>query len=118
MVTEPTTVEILRGMKAAIERNGWAQHGYIDKGQHEAGTPIANCRVDLYGALRIAATGDVTNGDDLTADEARMILLRLVVAESDTGPMGLASWNDWPGRTVDEVYALLDHAIERAEAGA
>jgi len=32
-----------------------------------------------------------------------------------TGISGLTSWNDTPGRTLDEVLAVLDVAIERAE---
>jgi hypothetical protein len=114
-MSDLSIVEILRGAKAVLERNGWTQLDTIDEDQHASGTPMADCRVDLTGALRIAATGDPTAGDNLTAMEARMALLD-VVWESASGCAGLGSWNDAEGRTVDEVYALLDAAIERAEA--
>jgi hypothetical protein len=114
-MSDLSTVEILRGAKTALQRNGWTQHDTIDEDQYAAGTPMADCRVDLTGALRIAATGDPTAGDNLTAMEARMVLLH-VVWESSSHWTGLGSWNDADGRTVDEVYALLDAAIGRAEA--
>lgn len=111
-----STVEILRGAKAALERNGWTQHDTIDEAQYAAGTPMAECRVDLSGALHMAVTGDPTGGDNLTAMEARMVLLG-IIWESGSAGSGLGSWNDAEGRTEAEIYALLDEAIRRAEAG-
>lgn len=108
-----STIEILRDTRAALQRNGWTQGGYIDEDQHEAGTPVTDCRVDLGGAIRIATTGDPTKNDSLTAAEARWVLLRII---RETSPMGLASWNDQAGRTIADVYALLDTAIGRVQA--
>ncbi len=115
-MSDPTPLDILRGTKAALERNGWTQHDYIDGQQHANGTPIADCRVDLNGALRIATTGDPIGHDSRTASEARALLLRLI-GETGSPYMGLASWNDEDDRTVEDVYTLLDTAIKHAEAG-
>lgn len=114
-MSEMSTVDVLRGAKVALQRNGWTQHDTIDEAQYAAGTPMADCRVDLTGALRIAATGDPTGGDNLTASEARMVLLG-IIWESGSAQSGLGTWNDADGRSLNEVFALLDEAIKRAEA--
>lgn len=103
-----STVEVLRGAKAVIERNGWHQGDYADRRPEFRGKPPRECPVCLLGAINVASGGDPDDDSEVT--EAERLLKQCMKQYVPT-------WNDAPGRTVAEVYALLDEAIERAEAG-
>ena len=110
-----TAAEVLRDAKGVLERNGWLQGHYFDDRQFRAGTPAEACRVCLYGALNLAAG----NGPHRPLEAAHPVMLAVYAVIDASGDWdGVGGWNDEPGRTVDEVLALLDEAIERAEAGA
>jgi len=89
-----TIVETLRATRAVLERRGWCQKFRFD---HTTG------RCCLVGALELA-----TN-DALDAAVARRALTEII-------QMHPAVWNDTPGRTVEEVYALIDRAIAAQKA--
>lgn len=104
------TAEILRGAKAVLLANGWHQGGFYDREQHlDKGVPREACRVCLWGAVNVAAMGNPASKDDVPW--AVILFLDKVLGERTEG------WSDTPGRTVDEVLALLDRAIDIAEAG-
>jgi hypothetical protein len=106
-----STVEILRGAREVLERNGWNQ-GWFFRDDDPGANP-AECAVCLRGALNLSA-GAEHPGSPAACGDALM-------AVNDALPerwRGLiAGWNDERGRTVEEVYALLDRAIELAEGG-
>lgn len=114
-----TTVEILRGAKAELQRRGWHQGYFLPEAANEAPAGSAerrNCPVCLMGALNCAAGWEPDEDRDggLTTSEAENILLDLLGYPKDsTGE--IAKWNDTDGRTVDEVHALLDRAIGLVE---
>ena len=109
------TAEVLRDTKAVLARNGWLQGQLYDRSQADAGIDLPACRVCLVGALRTAASGKPQGGGELF--DAAYDALCEVVGGFDN-ERSVAEWNDVEGRTVDEVFALLQAAIERAEAGA
>lgn len=111
-----TTVEVLRGTKTVLERNGWHQGALYDHAQANAGAAREECRVCLVGAFCVAATGDPV-GRNLQTDAVWDLVCDLVNRRGTFGDSPIGDWNDEPDRTLAEVYALLDEAIERAEAG-
>lgn len=113
-MTTKTTVEILREAKAVIERNGWNRGDYYDTDlNRDAGTPAAQCPVCLLGALRVAVNGHPKKSAG--TDEA--VNLLLITLDDRDWYSGIPVWQDRPKRTVEDVFALLDAAIERAEGG-
>jgi hypothetical protein len=104
-LTEPTTVEIADLCdKAAdvIDANGHCKRDLYDHKQAANGTKPANCRVDVIGALNIAAHGvPVYSGKSLLtwrAEEA--ILARIPHA-------AIVTWNDARGHGKREAAKLL-----------
>lgn len=106
-----TTVEILREAKAVLEHQG----GLYDSAQAAAGTARDACRVCLVGAFSIAATGSPV-GRSERSDAAWDAITRALEQRGPLSDSPIADWNDAEGRTVAEVYALLDEAIELASA--
>jgi len=98
-----SVIEVLKEAREKI-RQGWCQGGPARDHRDatiSTGDPNA-CKWCLFGAL-MAVT------DDWDGPRAAI--------KEFTG-CSLAEWNDAPGRTKAEVLALLDKAIERAEAEA
>lgn len=88
MTTTKTAATVLREARELLVRDGWCQ------GEYRAG----NGRLCLVGAVFSATPYPAS------------ALGRLEAIQS-----GALGWNDAPGRTVDEVLALLDRAIGEAE---
>ena len=104
-MTDKTAAQILTEAADIIDRNGWIQGDYWDTDQEEHGTPEAECRVCLYGAINIAVHGSPNHPQ---ADRRPDFLWDMTAAvEREAGPMHLDDWNDTAGRTQDEVTALL-----------
>lgn len=79
-----------------LEKKGWCQHVYA---RNAAGVPVmydneSACRFCILGAMEAAGK----NLDELKRLRAHMI------NKYKSDP---ASWNDQPGRTKEEVIALL-----------
>lgn len=95
---------LLHKAKSALEEHGWQQGGdFAD----EAG------RLSLDGALNAAVHGQAdrpSEGSAFTEGVVRDVLA--LRGHDDT----VADWNDEPGRSVAEVYALLDEAIGHVAA--
>lgn len=83
-----------------IRARGWCQNQYHDTGG----------RVCALGAIR-AVTDSYTDSYNRcdAACNALWQVLKIKLGECD-----IAAWNDEPGRTVENVLALYDLAIERA----
>ena len=116
MTADLSTAEILCGAKTTLERNGWFQGDLYDTTQAVIGKPWNECRVSLLGALCITAGGDLDDCSDRLVESWDAVLSALELREPDFDGL-VGDWNDIPGRTLAEVYALLDAAIELAEAG-
>ena len=98
------TADLLRRAKARLQRKGWYQGscGHPDGANCLWATVVRESRVGLE---------EVPECYSLECTHA-LDLLRAEVGSSVPG------WNDVKGRTIDEVYALLDQTIEVAEAEA
>lgn len=94
------TSDWLRTLKTRLQTCGWQQNSF---GDHEG----PNC---LMGAShRIFADAD--SASCRTVWYFLWNAARIPPSNAET----LVQWNDKPGRTIDEVYALIDTAIEKAE---
>lgn len=93
-------IAVLRGARAVLTEHGWQQDGdFAD----DAG------RLSLDGALTFAVTGRPSppcEGSGI----AEGLLLDALASRGYDGTVG--DWNDEPGRTLGEVYALLDEVID------
>lgn len=104
-LTEPTTAEIADLCdKAAdvIDRNGHCKRDLYDHKQAASGTKPENCRVDIIGALNVAAhrTPIYTGKSLLTWRAEEAILARI-------GEAAIVTWNDARGRGKREAAKLL-----------
>lgn len=107
MITD--SVEVLRTAQTVLGVNGWHQGGFYNRA---AELPPASSPVDLYGALALAAGADAPMSWGGPGSDDAMGLLRAVLYARGEW-VGLAEWNDEPGRTVEDVLSLLDAAVER-----
>jgi hypothetical protein len=112
--TAPTTAEIADlcdKVAAVIDRNGHCKRDLYDHKQ-AAGTKPENCRVDIIGALNIAAHGTpVYTGRDLRVWAAEQAILSRIPEAA------IVSWNDARGRGKREAAKLLrDTAASLREA--
>lgn len=109
-MSELTTVEILRGARGVLERNGWTQEWFF---KEVPGVPAAECPVCLRGALNLAAGGALAHPVTPAACGDALMAVNDALPEYWRGL--IAGWNDEPGRTAEDVFALLDQAIALAE---
>lgn len=115
-LTEPTTAEVADLLdKAAdvIDANGHCKRDLYDHKQ-AAGTKPANCRVDIIGALNIAAHGvPVYTGKSLLVWRAEDALLARIPDAA------IVTWNDARGHGKREAARLLrDTAADLRKAAA
>ena len=93
--------EVLRKAAGHIERRGWCQRRLIDECGH----------ICLAQGLAMAFADCVESQPWM---KARLLLKEALGVPSD---MGLAYWNDQPGRTAEEVIAKLREVADKLEAG-
>lgn len=96
-----TAAEVLRAAKAELVTHGWCQGSLVD----------GNGRLCARGAL---VSVPIRDGASWAADMGAAVrLLAMVCAgvHEDT----ITSFNDRAGRTVEEVLAKFDEAIDEAE---
>lgn len=93
-----TAVDVLRDAHALIVEKGWWQGGRTRavKGTH--------CAISALTS---------TGVNESLAEEEAMGLLTEAIGVSTL--VDVVDWNDAPGRTVEEVLAAFDRAIEIAE---
>lgn len=112
--TAPTDVEIAEVCDEAatvIAANGLAKRYLYDTKQAETGLPLEKCRVDIIGALNIAAHGTPRYA------ASRIVYAAERVLEKRIDRVSLVVWVDEKGRTADEAITLLrDTAASLREA--
>lgn len=113
--TEPTDAEIADLCDKAedvIDTNGHCKRDLYDHKQAAGGTKLADCRVDIIGALNIAAHGTpVYTGRDLRVWAAeKAILARIPEA-------AIVTWNDARGHGKREAAKLLRDTAASLRAG-
>ncbi|MGW1998533.1 DUF6197 family protein [Embleya sp. NPDC001921] len=98
-----------------IRINGWHQGGFVDV---SAPYPFVDCPVCAAGAIRLAVTGHPIQSQGSAVLEDAEQFLADHLGPSPAGAVSLiATWNDDPARTVDEVLAALESAAVAAESG-
>jgi hypothetical protein len=102
-VTTPAEIaDILDKAADHIETVGWFQGGLYDMYRDPA-KPPTECRVCAMGAINVALHGSPLfppYGDD--AHDIAEYVERRLGADAE-----MATWNDMPGRTQDEVTAVF-----------
>lgn len=98
---EPTTMEptahALTKAKKLLERNGWRQHA-VGQGREP------RC---IYGAILFVAPSQDTLNDCLDS------VAKAIQTYDPNGPnLDIIVWNDQAGRTIADIFAVLDIAIE------
>lgn len=85
-----------------IHTNGWFKRYLYDTTQHEGGTAIHICRVDILGAINVAIHGTprYVGGNHLTATAER------AVADRIDAP-SVAAWCDLKGNGGQQAITLL-----------
>lgn len=94
-----TGKEVLLKTIALIEEKGWCQGSYQKDG-----------KVCAKGGIRIACNWPLC--DDSSYDDAVAAVAKLIVGEVGNS---IISWNDTPGRTKNEVLAVLRQAAAGLE---
>lgn len=97
-----TVANTLREARALIAQQGWTQcannvGGYIRDGEWGALCPVES----------IVRVVQPKRGEAIAC---------LAIAIGGTGSIDIVAWNGVFGRTIDQVYAAFDCAIELAEA--
>jgi hypothetical protein len=103
-LTEPTTAEIAAlcdKAAAVIGKNGLAKRYLYDTRQAAAGLPLDQCRVDIIGALNIAAHGTPRYAASRIVYAAERALQKRIDRAS------LVVWVDEKGRGKDDAIVLL-----------
>lgn len=99
----------LRAAADVLECDGWRQESY--------GSPTG-CKC-LYGAIHyVASCGQAVsevNMDHDELDQAARLESAVQLTIGAHGWLETLAWNDAPGRTADEVIAVLRAAADRAE---
>lgn len=115
LIATPTKIELADLCdKAAqiIDTNGHHKRYLYDTKQAANGVPLNECRVDILGALNIAAHDTPRYAGSPLVFAAENALMR------HTGRASLVVWNDEKGRGKDEAIALLKQTAEALRAGA
>jgi hypothetical protein len=95
--------KILRDAKALIEQRGWRSGMTHDN--NAGGYPIFEYPLSAYDA--IVKAGGIIAGRAVE-------IMRKTVAPDNPRSLGIIDWNDKHGRTLEQVYAAFDRAIEVA----
>jgi hypothetical protein len=100
--TDVETADLLDKAAGVIDTNGHCKRDLYDHKQAAGGTKPADCRVDLIGALNIAAHGvPVYTGRDLRVWAAEQAILARIPEAA------IVSWNDARGHGKREAAKLL-----------
>jgi hypothetical protein len=113
--TDAVTAVLLAEAADVIDTNGHCKRDLYDHKQAAGGTKPADCRVDIIGALNIAAHGTpVYTGRDLRVWAAEQAILARIPEAA------IVSWNDARGHGKREAAKLLRDTANalRAEAAA
>ena len=133
-MTKDVTVKVLEDMKVLLTENGWTKGEFVVVNGNtvdtaEAITYLANnedVEMCVLGAGMIAAAGYAELHSmewEGINDRVLTYLQRAVPNWRDPGPDDehdryvpnqVSTYNDAPGRTIDQIMALIDEAIRQA----
>jgi hypothetical protein len=102
-----TILQILKNARNLLKKKGWTQGA---NACNERGTEVGYTAENAATFCARGAVWHVDEGNDEAATRALALLSSCTISN-----LGLISWNDSPGRTKEEVLALFDRAIEKAE---
>src|SRR5690606_6751092 len=113
MTDSVITKDILVGMKNYINLNGWHQGFFYDttayiggfKKAIEQGAPMC-----VMGAYQAVSDTRMSRDVDVYRRASMELTELMEIDPSDDGALEVASWNDQPGRTKQEVLDVLDKA--------
>ena len=100
---------LLKETKMLLEREGWKQ----GSPSYKEGAPTQRC---AYVALLDSCSGAIPIADEQGGEDLWEQFALAHKTLSDMVGGSLVSWNDTEGRTVDEVYQLLDTAAEQVNS--
>jgi len=109
-ITRTDLIQVLEKAAAIIGRNGLCKRYLYDTKQAATGMPLADCRVDVIGALNTAAHGTPRYAGSPMVAAAEELLLQHVDAAS------VVVWNEQPGRDKDDAVVLLASAAAQLRA--
>jgi aryl carrier-like protein len=113
----PTDIaDVLDRAADHIETVGWWQGALYDHEQ-AISTPLDQCAVCAMGALNVALHGTPHFARELQANEPTAHDVAELIEQGLDG-VELADWNDRPGRTQDDVTALLRRTADELRGGA
>ncbi|WP_432139737.1 DUF6197 family protein [Streptomyces sp. bgisy154] len=101
IATRTDLIDVLEAAAAIIGTNGLNKRYLYNTKQAAAGIPLAECRVDIIGALNMAAHGTPRYAATPIVTAAEQALLQRIDTAS------LVAWNDQPGRNEDDAVTLL-----------
>jgi hypothetical protein len=108
LITAPSRLDVADVLdKAAdhIDTHGWTQGRLYDGRQADGGTPIAECRSDLYGALKTAVIGVPRWGG--TPEQVALTDAAYQAVEDHLHTDNVHGWNDEPERVQADVTTAL-----------
>jgi hypothetical protein len=110
--TDAETADLIGKAADVIDVNGHCKRDLYDHKQAAGGTKPAGCRVDIIGALNIAAHGTpVYTGRDLRVWAAEQAILARIPEAA------IVSWNDARGHGKREAAKLLRDTAASLRAG-
>ncbi|MFE5368112.1 DUF6197 family protein [Streptomyces mirabilis] len=110
--TDAETADLCGKAADVIDLNGHCKRDLYDHRQAAGGTKPADCRVDIIGALNIAAHGTpVYTGRDLRVWAAEQAILNRIPEPA------IVTWNDARGRGKREAAKLLRDTAASLKAG-
>lgn len=89
-----------------LDRVGWHQGWIYDISQADTGTPIADCRVCIAGALATAIYGQPRYGGEENTSQVELMMAAEEAVQRHLG-QDFIQWNDTRGRTKAEVTTAL-----------
>lgn len=109
--TRTDLAELIDQAAAVIAANGLAKRYLYDTRQAANGTPVEHCRVDIIGALNVAAHGTPRYASSPLVHAAERALEKHIEHAS------IVSWNDEKGRHADDAIVLLKTVAAQLRAG-
>jgi hypothetical protein len=99
--TERDAIPVLDQAADVLEGNGFHRNYLWDTRQHDRGTPLEDCRVDIAGALAIVLHGSPTYAGTPAVRKVEALLNERIPAPS------LAAWYSHPGIGRRQAVALV-----------
>lgn len=114
LIAAPTDTELADlcdKAAAIIGKNGHHKRYLYDTKQAQSGLPVEQCRVDILGALNMAAHGTPRYAGSPTVYAAERALEQRIDRTS------VVVWNDEKGRSKDDAITLLTSTAAALRTG-